>query len=339
MNSIKRVVGTVGFEKTDRVPVIAQVFGHAARLADTKLSDYLTNGEVLAKCQINALKRYGYDAVFALLDVNVETEAMGSVLDFKEDDYAHIKKYFLTKDTNIDSLEVPDPTKAGRMPEILKAANILRNKVGEETVVVGCVLGPLTVATQAMGCEEALFLATDDPDKFGKILDYCTESAITFAEAQLAAGAHVVVTFDPSASPAVVPPSFFREFEMSRLKRLFDACKKVNAPANWLHIAGPVQPILADYPSVGADIANFDYCLTADEAKSLLPETCVDGNIRPLAFVDSTVDQVEKEAAALLESFGDRGGFILSSGCEIPPEANPDTISAMVTAARKYAGE
>jgi uroporphyrinogen decarboxylase len=77
MNSMERIKATLSFKKPDRVPVIAQVFGHAAVLAGVCLRDYLKEGEVLARCQIQALKHYGYDAVFALMDTSVETEAIG----------------------------------------------------------------------------------------------------------------------------------------------------------------------------------------------------------------------------------------------------------------------
>ncbi len=68
MNSLERVVAAVNFETPDHVPVIAQVFGHAATVASTPLKSYLRDGELLARCQIKALKHYGYDAVFALMD-------------------------------------------------------------------------------------------------------------------------------------------------------------------------------------------------------------------------------------------------------------------------------
>ena len=85
MNSIERVKAALSFGKPDRVPVIAQVFGHAAVLAGVSLSDYVRDGELLARCQIEALNRSGYDAVFALMDTSVETEAAGSVLSYQRD--------------------------------------------------------------------------------------------------------------------------------------------------------------------------------------------------------------------------------------------------------------
>ena len=43
MNSLERVAAAIAFQPTDRVPVIAQVFGHAAALADVPLDDYVQN--------------------------------------------------------------------------------------------------------------------------------------------------------------------------------------------------------------------------------------------------------------------------------------------------------
>ena len=93
MNSIERIKAAVNFEAPDRVPVIAQVFGHAATLAGVALGDYVQDGDLLARCQIQALARYDYDAVFALMDVNVETEAVGSNLTYRADQYPDVKSY------------------------------------------------------------------------------------------------------------------------------------------------------------------------------------------------------------------------------------------------------
>lgn len=87
MNGLTRIREALAFRKPDRVPVIAQVFGHAAVLAGVPLGQYLRDGALLARCQLQALAVYGYDAVFALMDVGVETEAVGSVLAYQRDQY------------------------------------------------------------------------------------------------------------------------------------------------------------------------------------------------------------------------------------------------------------
>ena len=332
MNSIGRITATLQGRPVDRVPVIAQVFGHAAVVAGVGIGDYVRNGSTLARCQIGALRRYGYDAVFALMDTSVETEAAGSVLKYHAGGYPTVKSYALPDPDDLERLPVPDPLRDGRMPEILEAARILRNDVGDETLVVGCVLGPLTVTTQLMGMQNALYCAIDEPDTFAEVLDYATILAGEFGKAQIEAGVHLPVVFDPSASPAVVPPVFFREFELPRLRVLFAGLKKHGSAANWLHIAGPAAPILPFYPEAGVEIANFDYPVSAADAQAALPSTCLDGNIKPLSFVDADPGEITREAGRLLDQFAGRGKFILSSGCEIPPESRPENVEALVRA-------
>ncbi|MGA2191882.1 MAG: uroporphyrinogen decarboxylase family protein [Nitrospirota bacterium] len=334
MNSLERVAAAINFQETDRVPVIAQVFGHAASLAGVSLDDYVQDGETLARCQLHALKEYGYDAVFSVMDVSVETEAAGSVLRYLRDQYPVVEKYALSTDGDWDELPIPDPLKAGRMPEMLKALRILRREIGDRTLVVGCVMGPFTLTTQLLGMETALYLAIDDPSRLERLMDFATETVIRFGRAQLQAGAHLPIVFNPSASPVVIPPQFFREFELPRLKRVFQAFMGSGAVANWLHIAGPVGPVLPYYPTAGVHIANFDYCISPKEAMDGLPATCLDGNIRPVSFIDGSPEDIEAEAAKLLDAFRNRGGFILSSGCEIPPESKPKNIAAMVNSVR-----
>ena len=142
------------------------------------------------------------------------------------------------------------------------------------------------------------------------------------------------MVFDPAASPAVVPPAFFRELLLPRLTVLFSAFKKAGALATWLHVAGATEPILGYYPQAGADIANLDYDVDPVNARRILARTCLDGNIRPLSFVLGSPEEIAIEGRRLVESFAEGGGFILSSGCEIPLEAKPENVAAMVSAVR-----
>lgn len=74
--------------------------------------------------------------------------------------------------------------------------------------------------------------------------------------------------------------------------------------------------------------------MSAEEAGNELPATCLDGNIKSVAFVEGNPADIEAEAVNLLNAFRGRGGFILSSGCEIPPESMPENVAALVDATR-----
>lgn len=332
MNSLERVAATIAFGRADRVPVIPQVFGHAAVLAGVPLVDYLHDGALLARCQIAAQRHYGHDAVFAFADTGLEAEALGAVFEFPERQYPQLARPALAPGDAIVGLRVPDPERTGRMPELVRAAQLMRNELDGEVPVIAVVLGPMSLAGQLLGTQEALYLAVDEPRRFEELLDLATATALRYGQALLAAGAQVALVFEPAGSPAVVPPAFFRELLLPRLRSLMSAFKQAGALACWLHIAGPVEPILRYYPEAGADIANVDYEVGLDAAARALPETCLDGNLRSLAFVLDRPEKITAEAQRLLGLLGERGGFILSSGCEIPLEAKPENLAALVAA-------
>ena len=90
MKSIDRIRSTLRFEKTDRVPVFSHIFGFASRINNVPLKDYLNNAELLAVCQLEARKRFGYDGVTAFEDNSLEAEAIGSKISYRDDAYPHI---------------------------------------------------------------------------------------------------------------------------------------------------------------------------------------------------------------------------------------------------------
>ena len=332
MNSMERIAAAIARQPVDRTPVIAQIFGHAAVIEGVPLPDYLQSGEVIAECQLKALRRYEHDAVFALAGVNVEAEAAGSVLKYRQDEYAVIERFALESIDQLDALQVPEPTEAGRMPQLLQAAHLLRQELGDRVPVIGGIVGPLTLATRLLGMEKTLYLAMDEPKRFEQLMDFATETLRRYGLALLEAGAHALIIFNPAASPAVVPPSFFREFEAPRLKILCQAFNQAGTLANWLHIAGPVDKILPFYTACGVDIGNLDYCVSPQTFLEMNLDLCVDGNIRPLDFVCEPPLNIQASAHALLKAFKNRPGFILSSGCEIPPETPAERVLAMTRA-------
>lgn len=224
MNSLERIVAAVTFEEPDRPAVAPIVFGHSAIVSGIPLSQYLDSGETLAQCQMNALERYGYDAVFAIMGGHVEDEALGVPLVQREGLYPWASSNMLPED--ILHLEVPDPHVAGRMPEVLRADSILRREVGGHTLVVGLVVGPLTLAAELMGLKPTLLLVADDPEKLEAVLDFCVEVITAYGISQVEAGAHLPLICEQVTTPELVSPAFFQEKILPRLRRVFDALSR-----------------------------------------------------------------------------------------------------------------
>jgi uroporphyrinogen decarboxylase len=334
MKSIDRINASIRFERTDRVPVFPHLYGLAARLKNVPLKDYLNNGELLATCQLEAWKRFGYDAVAAFADNSLEAEALGSKLFYQDDAYPHIEKYALDHIGDWKHLTMVDPEKAGRMPVVLEACRILKHETGEQAAVVGTVLGPMTIAGQLLGIEKLIFSVVDHPKHLYHLLNFTTQVMLTFGKALLNAGAHVIQIFDPFSSCSVINRAVFKEYILPHLKTAFKEYKETANPICWLNITGQTKPILDLFPETGADVINIDYLVDLDFAMKKLPHLCINGNIKPFSFISDEPKDIQTKAKSLLRQTRLRGGFVLSPGCEIPLESKENNVNAMMKAVK-----
>ncbi len=330
MKSIDRIKSTISFERTDRVPVFSHIYGFASRINHIPLKDYLNSGELLAFCQLEAWKQFGYDAVAAFADNSLEAEALGSMLSYKNDAYPHIEEYCLDSIHDWKYLSMVDPEKSGRMPVILEACRILRDEAGEKAAVVGTVQGPMTLAGQLLGLEKLIYCIVDHPEEFWNLLNFTTRVMVIFGKALINAGAHVIHIFDPSSSCSVINRAVFSEYILPHLKQALKEYKDSGNPICWLNITGQTKPILDLFPETGADLFNIDYIVPISIAMEKLPHHCINGNIKPFNFISGEAKDIWREARDLLEETQYRGGFILSPGCEIPLESKVGNIEAMM---------
>ena len=140
----------------------------------------------------------------------------GRSCDTAKGQYPVIERYAFSKETSGRVLPVPDPDRPGRMPEMLKALRHTADRdLGDECLIVGCVLGPLTLASQLLGAEDALYMAIDEPERLESLIDFSAEVITRFGLAQIECGAHLPIVFDPFASPAVVPLPVFPRIRAS----------------------------------------------------------------------------------------------------------------------------
>lgn len=332
MNSLERVLACLRFAKVDRIPCIPLVFGHAAWLTGVKLRSYVSDGKVMAQCQLQALQEFGHDAVFAYADNSVEAEAIGARLSYPENTYPVIQTPCLESLKDLDRLVVPDPLNSGRLPQVVEACRILRHRVGERTLVVGIVLGPLSIAGQIMGLEKLLYSLLDDPQGVKAVLDFTAETSIAFGLSMLRAGIHIPLLYDPTASCSVITEKIFVEFEAPLIKRVFSTFKAAGAQACWLQITGRTQPILPYFRDTGADLATVDYLVDLEEAFNLSPELGLLGNLKPYCFVAKQPEEIGQRGRQLVNLAAERGGFILGSGGEVPLEARAENVRALVKA-------
>ncbi len=334
MNPKERVFSLLKFLETDRAPVIPEMFGVTATLTGESPRNYAKSGTVLAKCQIESQQMIGYDALFAVADLCVEPEAIGCGIAFPEGNYPHVQEPVLKNPADLKKLTIPDPRSSGRMPEMLNAVRILKKHAAGRLPVVAGASGPMTIASRIMDIEKMLYMIVDEPTRFREVMDYCGEVCSTWMHALAAEGADIVIMSDPASSPSILPAKVYRNFTEGPVRSIFARLKQ-DFPEifTWYSVAGPLQNNTAIISYVGADITTVDYVVPIEAAMEYSGITAINGNVKPLLFLESDPDTIYTEARRLLNAARVRERFILGSGCEIPLYSAAENIKALLRAA------
>ena len=106
-----------------------------------------------------------------------------------------------------------------------------------------------------------------------------------------------------------------------------------------IHVCGKTTHVIGRLAETGAHIVEFDALTDFDTAwQAAQGKTCLLGNVDvPAVITFGTEQQVVEECRWRLEKVRQaNGGFILSSGCAISPNAPAANLRAMVASAQEY---
>ena len=163
------------------------------------------------------------------------------------------------------------------------------------------------------------------------MLEKVDQLLLNFGRALEGAGLDGLMIADPVSSSTMISTKFYHEFVLPHLQRLI---KSLEIPVI-LHVCGDTQPVLHLMAETGAKILSLDQCMDLTLAKQVLAGRCgIGGNVDPIqALLLGTPEDVRRETLRCLEQ-GGKKGFILMSGCAVPPGTPKENLRAMIEVAR-----
>lgn len=335
----QRVMAAIELKEPDRVPVVPMITYTTAQLIGIQFSEALYSAEKMAKALVAGYKSAGYDGIYVGWEssFNLMAEAMGCKLQIQPNNIAFVKDQLIKEQSDLDKIKVADPEQDGRLPLHLKTINLVKEKIGEDVPIFKYVPGPLTLTSILRGQDQFLMDLVRNPEFVYDILKPSTESSKRFAVATVEHGTDIVVVADPIASSTVISPKTFDQFALSPIKEVLKAISEVGGIPS-LHICGKTSPILERMVDAGARIIELDYQVDLAFAKNKVgKKVCIEGNVDPVGvLLNGKPNDVKREARECIKKAAEGGGFILSSGCEVPLNAPFENIKAMVSAAKKY---
>ncbi len=329
----------IELKEPDYIPVVPQMTYTTARITGITFQEAMYSAEKMAEALIAGYKAIGYDGIYVGWESSFDlvAEAMGCTLRVPPEGIPTVGERVVNNPSDLDKIKLADPERDGRLPVHLRAIELVRKEAGRDTPLLKYVPGPFTLAGLLRGQEKFLLDLVRNPDLVRGILKPATESSRRFAVAVVERGANIVVVADPLASTSVISPRMFDQFAFPYTKEVVTAVSEAGGVPS-LHICGATTPILKRMADTGARIVELDYLVDLEFAKEEIGRSvCIEGNVNPTrALLSGRPEDVEREARECIIKAGRGGGFILSSGCEVPLNAPLENVRAMVLAARKY---
>ncbi len=340
MTGRERIERVLALKVPDRVPVFPNVHFGTARFSGYTIKEFATDGKKNAASLLGAWRECGYDGIQVGSDVTIEGEAVGSRVNYPEDNVPSVAEPFLSE-PRIDRLKLPDPERDGRMPVLLESTRIVAKEAGEKAFIVSTVMGPLNCAGQIRGVENLMLDFYDRPAFVEELLDFAVELESAYGKAQIEAGAQGILIGEALASPSMISPAFFRKFIRDRERKLIQALRANGAKNTILHICGDIRMILADCALTGTNLIDVDWMvdigelIESEEIRG--PKITARGNLNPAGvLLSKNPEGVIQESRKLIDVNRGKGRFILSAGCNIGPASVPENLRAMVKAAKTF---
>lgn len=322
---------------TDRVPVYLTMGAFNARHIGKTIEQYLKVPAIFAEAQIRGYEMFRSDIVVMMADLQIEGEAVGNVLRFQDDAVCSpdpAKRVLLDKG-GLASLNLPEPHKDGRLPYYLEACERVKQVI-RDTPIGALAVGPWSIAGNLRG-EEALLMDTfDDPAFVHDLMRFTTDLTKRVGDAILDVGVGYSVS-EATASCNLVSPDIYRDFIKPYLKELVDYFRAKRASVT-LHICGYASPILEDIIESGCAAFSMDAPTDLQHLKAInRNRTVILGNLHTNLFTEHTTKEAMSEAIKSAIDVGAPGSaFILSSGCEIPPDSDMEMVQHFFNFAREY---
>jgi MtaA/CmuA family methyltransferase len=333
MNGKQRVLAMFDCQPVDHLPLMPITMMFAADLVGVPYREYVADHHALVEAQVRVAGTFGFDHVSAISDPAREVADLGGTIEwFDNHPPAIVESQALLADkSRLGTLSIPGMTAPGRMRDRIEAVALLKKRTAGALIVEGWVEGPCAMGADLRGLNTLMLDFHDDPDFVTQLFEFVVAMEVSFARAQVEAGADLIGIGDAAAS--LIGPKLYERFVLAYEQKLVAEVKAMGARVR-LHICGNTRKILRGMGSLHADLVDLDYLSPMAEGRIAMgPDQTLLGNIDPVRVLrDETPDQITSK---LEECFGAAGSrYIVGAGCEVPRGTPAANLQALTEFAR-----
>ncbi len=237
----------------------------------------------MAKAAASTYKLTGLPSAVVPLDLYVEAEALGAEIDYRENEKYEFPSVKKAKFGSVKDLtaEITDNTKIinnGRVKLVCNAIQLLKEDIGNETVIGAWTPGPFTLMTLLVEPTKLFLEMKREPELVQNALKQLSALLSKVGHAYRAAGADFLTIHDMGGSPTFIGPARFEQFVLPALKDLITNLPKPRV----LSICGNTNASMPLIAQAGAEAISVDQTNDLAVSRLALKDTLLFGNIDPV---------------------------------------------------------
>lgn len=270
----------------------------------------------------------GIESVRIPFDINIEAEAMGCETRFGDDLTTPPMSVPKSRE-EYGSLRDPDPARDGRMPEVLEAAALLKEKARGEVPVIVALGTPFELLSTTLAYEDITEAIYGDPEFLTGRMEAMTGIAVLYAKEIERRGPDVLMLVDGTSQ--TLGPDHYRRFSFPYTKALVEA---LHTPAI-LHVCGNPTPILGQMAGTGVAGLSIDHPVDARHAlEATGGSVALVGKISPQTLCIGSKEEITAETDVSLRE----GMHVIAPGCGILPQTPLANLRAYIERVRTWRG-
>lgn len=330
MNTFDWIREIIGTKRVAAIPIMTHP---GIEILGYRVLDAVTDGEVHFRA-IQALdERFPQSsASTVIMDLSVEAEAFGAKLHFAENEVPSVVGRLVSSYDEVMALPVPSVDSA-RLPEFLKANRLAAEHLAKP-VSAGSI-GPFSLAGRLFDMTEIMMAIYTQPETVEALLEKCTAFLLAYIRALKECGVAGVIVAEPAAG--LLPDEDCRRFSSVYIRKIVEALQE-DTFAVILHNCGNSGHCTGAMVATGAKGYHFGNRIDMLDALRDCPgDTMVMGNLDPVGlFKNAAAEDVEQATRNLLERTASYPNFVISTGCDTPPEVPMANIEAFYRAVEAF---
>lgn len=289
-------------------------------------------------CIDELVKELEPDAVFILMDLSVEANALGLPVRFPTEESSTVELHPIHELSDLETYRKINILWDARVQSYIKTVEMMSISLPKNVLVGAYVIGPLTLAGLLESAQQVAIDSVMDEAKLEGLCEFATGIILEYTRSLVNAGADIICVLEPTG--AILGPKGFHKFSACYVRHIMESYKYSGVDTVY-HVCGNTMHLVEEMGMSGVNAISLDSPETGIDIKKAIEmvprDVVIMGNVNPTVVLkDGSVEDVKRETIKLLKDMRSYPNFVLSTGCDLPPGTPLENIKAFMEVGRTF---